>query len=82
MLLERRSTDGCFVNMFGGNDYEFSGLALDNNLKDKRDILVDYKKSGLEPISELHPSFMSLQYPLLFSRGEDGYRLGIRHHNI
>lgn len=25
---------------------------------------------------------MSLQYPLLFTHGEDGYRLGIKHRNI
>ena len=30
------------------------------------DIIVDYKESGLQWINELHPSYMSLQYPLLF----------------
>lgn len=31
----------------------------------------------LRPISELHPSYLPLQYPLLFPRGEDGYRVDI-----
>ncbi|KAK1394686.1 hypothetical protein POM88_013742 [Heracleum sosnowskyi] len=78
-LLERRSGDGRFVNLPGGNDYEFAGLAIDDNFVDTRDILVDYKQSGLKHINELHPCFMSLQYPLLFPAGEDGFRLGIKH---
>lgn len=81
-LLEMRSTDYRFVNIPGGNDYELAALALDNNFKDNRDILVEHKQRGLKPISELHHSFMLLQYPLLFLRGEDGYRLGIKHRNI
>ncbi|KAK1370912.1 hypothetical protein POM88_037004 [Heracleum sosnowskyi] len=71
-LLERRSGDGRFVNFPGGNDYEFAGLAIDENFVDKRDILVDYRQTGLKHINELHPCFMSLQYPLLFPAG--GYR--------
>nr|GEU39883.1 uncharacterized mitochondrial protein AtMg00810-like [Tanacetum cinerariifolium] len=37
-----------------------------------RDIVVDNKDEGPERISELHPSYMALQYPLLFPYGEDG----------
>ncbi|XP_074277650.1 uncharacterized protein LOC141601280 [Silene latifolia] len=36
-----------------------------------RDIIVDHKEKGLKRINELHPSFMALQYPLLFPYGED-----------
>ncbi|GKE35475.1 DNA helicase PIF1, ATP-dependent, partial [Tanacetum coccineum] len=39
-----------------------------------RDIIVSNKDSGPQRISELHPSYMALQYPLLFPYGEDGYR--------
>nr|XP_017217380.1 PREDICTED: uncharacterized protein LOC108194955 [Daucus carota subsp. sativus] len=81
-LLERRTTDGRFVNLPGVNDYEFAGLAVDHDLATNRDIVVHYKEGGLERISELHPCFMSLQYPLLFPRGEDGYRLGIKHRSV
>ena len=42
-----------------------------------RDIIVENKSSGLQRISELHPSFMSLQYPLLFPYGEDGFMKNI-----
>ncbi|GJZ79550.1 helicase [Tanacetum coccineum] len=36
-----------------------------------RDIMVDNKDEGPKRISELHPSYMALQYPLLFPYGED-----------
>ncbi|XP_074305928.1 uncharacterized protein LOC141641154 [Silene latifolia] len=38
-----------------------------------RDIIVDNKKDGTQQINETNPSFMSLQYPLLFPYGQDGY---------
>ncbi|XP_074283474.1 uncharacterized protein LOC141608023 [Silene latifolia] len=42
-----------------------------------RDIVIDHKSTGLQTISELHPSYMALQYPLLFPYGEDNYHLDI-----
>ncbi|XP_074328068.1 uncharacterized protein LOC141665980 [Apium graveolens] len=80
-LLER-STDGRFVNLIGRNDYEFAGLAVDNNLVNRRDIVVEYKRGGLQRITGIHLCFMSLQYPLLFTHREDGYILGIKHRNV
>ena len=41
------------------------------------DIIIENKSSGLQRISELHPSFMSLQYLLLFPYGEDGFMKNI-----
>ncbi|XP_074278200.1 uncharacterized protein LOC141601796 [Silene latifolia] len=46
---------------------------------DKRDIVVQKSCRSLQRISELHPLFMALQYPLVFPCGEDDYRLGISH---
>nr|GEU94766.1 ATP-dependent DNA helicase PIF1 [Tanacetum cinerariifolium] len=45
-----------------------------------RDIIVDRKDTGLQRVSELHPSYMALQYPLLFSYGEDGFHEKIPYH--
>ncbi|XP_028752993.1 uncharacterized protein LOC114712613, partial [Neltuma alba] len=45
----------------------------------RRDVIV-HKLSGLpQRIDELHPSYLPLQYPILFPRGEDGYRDNIEH---
>ncbi|GKE76589.1 hypothetical protein Tco_1542709 [Tanacetum coccineum] len=46
-----------------------------------RDIIVSNKSSGPQMISELHPSYMALQYPLLFLYGEDGYHDKIPYHS-
>nr|GEU71378.1 DNA helicase PIF1, ATP-dependent [Tanacetum cinerariifolium] len=45
-----------------------------------RDIVVCQKDSPPNRISELHPSYMALQYPLLFPYGEDGYHEQIPYH--
>ncbi|KAK1398557.1 hypothetical protein POM88_008420 [Heracleum sosnowskyi] len=70
-LLERRTTDGRFENIPTHNDYEFAGLTVDNDFANYRDIVAEDKKLGLKHISDLHPCFMSMQYPLLFPYGED-----------
>lgn len=38
-----------------------------------RDILIESRNGILKRISELHPSYIPLQYPILFPYGEDGY---------
>ncbi|KAL4596305.1 hypothetical protein ACB092_12G154600 [Castanea dentata] len=43
-----------------------------------RDIIVENRSLGLQRINGTHPSFMALQYPLLFPYGEDGYMLDKR----
>ena len=49
---------------------------------DPRDIVLHKKNGRMIHISELHPSYLPMQYPLLFPRGEDGYFPGIRHSDI
>ncbi|KAG6430842.1 hypothetical protein SASPL_108915 [Salvia splendens] len=38
-----------------------------------KDIIVEIQSGNLQRISEFHPSYLALQYPLLFPYGEDGY---------
>ncbi|KAL8121432.1 hypothetical protein AgCh_018235 [Apium graveolens] len=80
-LFERRTSDGRFQNLPTANDYEFAGLVVDNDFVSSRDVVAEHRTTGLQHISDLHPSFMSLQYPLLFPFGEDGYRINIKHRN-
>ncbi|XP_010480868.1 PREDICTED: uncharacterized protein LOC104759661 [Camelina sativa] len=43
-----------------------------------RDIVIEEKSSGrLQRISEIHISYLALQYPLIFCYGEDEWRPGI-----
>ncbi|KAJ9552702.1 hypothetical protein OSB04_016747 [Centaurea solstitialis] len=42
----------------------------------------EHQTGRLQQISELHLSYLPLQYPLLFPYGEDGYRVDIPHKGI
>nr|KAJ0192283.1 hypothetical protein LSAT_V11C800442090 [Lactuca sativa] len=49
---------------------------------EKTDIVVQTKNGSLQRISELHPSYLPLQYPLLFPYGDDGYSVDILHRGV
>ncbi|XP_076957764.1 uncharacterized protein LOC143633330 [Bidens hawaiensis] len=49
---------------------------------DNRDIIVTKQSGSLKRISELHPSYTPLQYPLFHPFGEDGYQVNILHKNV
>lgn len=49
---------------------------------DKRDIIVQLVSGKLQRVSELHPSYLALQYPLLLPYGDDGYRIDICHKGV
>ncbi|KAJ1687074.1 hypothetical protein LUZ63_018464 [Rhynchospora breviuscula] len=42
-----------------------------------RDIIVQRRSGALQRVSSVHPSYMPFQYPLIFTRGEDGFTPGI-----
>ncbi|XP_076883266.1 uncharacterized protein LOC143531982 [Bidens hawaiensis] len=49
---------------------------------DKRDIIVTTQSGSLKRISELHPSYVPLQYPIFFLYGDDGYSIDILHRDV
>ncbi|XP_020082082.1 uncharacterized protein LOC109705725 [Ananas comosus] len=58
---------------------EIAGLIIgDFGTADRqRDIIVEHKMEGLKRITDLHPSFMAMQYPILFPYGDvDGNVIG------
>ncbi|WOH08718.1 hypothetical protein DCAR_0728165 [Daucus carota subsp. sativus] len=80
-LIANRDTDGRESNV-PTNAYDFAGLVANSNLADDRDIVVHPHDGFLHRISVLHPCYMSLQYPLLFPWGEDGFRIDILHSGV
>ena len=48
-----------------------------DNLSSTRDIILERQDGRLKRIDEIHVAYLGLQYPLLFSYGEDGYRVDI-----
>jgi hypothetical protein len=81
-LIGSRSTDGREYNLPTSSEIAaivVGDIGVEN---EQRDVIVEYKDGGLKRINELHPSYMALQYPLLFPYGEDGFRLGILYRNV
>ncbi|KAH1249453.1 putative pentatricopeptide repeat-containing protein [Glycine max] len=77
-LIAARGKDGCVYNM--PNVPEIVALIVGNfHPGSKTDIIVETQNGELQRIHELHPSYLPLQYPLLFPYGEDGYRADILH---
>ena len=44
---------------------------------DHRDIILRFRGGGLRRISHLNPAYSTLQYPILFPHGEDGWHINI-----
>ncbi|KAM0880860.1 hypothetical protein ACQ4PT_033300 [Festuca glaucescens] len=73
-LIGTRSMDGRQYNLPTASELAALIVGEQTGENMERDIIVENKDKELKRISELHPSFMSMQYPLLFPYGEDGYR--------
>ncbi|KAK1360143.1 hypothetical protein POM88_044617 [Heracleum sosnowskyi] len=56
-LFERRLSDGRFENMPSENDYEFAGLAVDNEFANERDIVAEDKIFILKHINAMMDDF-------------------------
>ncbi|VVA13213.1 PREDICTED: DNA helicase PIF1 [Prunus dulcis] len=79
-LLGRQSNDGKQYEQPTCD--EIGGLIVgDIGLFDSnRDIIIEFKSGELKRVTKLHPKYMSLQYPLLFPFGEDGYTPDLKYH--
>ncbi|KAK2371204.1 hypothetical protein QL285_084180 [Trifolium repens] len=76
-ILGKRGRDGRRYNLPTAS--EVAALVVgDFDAADfERDIIVEERSGLLKRISAFKPSYWPLQYPLLFPRGEDGYRKDI-----
>ncbi|XP_021991204.1 uncharacterized protein LOC110887959 [Helianthus annuus] len=81
-LMYKREKDGRIYNL--PTTSEIAALVVGDIDKaiDHRDILVETQSGMLQRISELHPSYLALQYLLLFPYGDDGYRIDIPHRDF
>ncbi|GKC22573.1 hypothetical protein Tco_1024723 [Tanacetum coccineum] len=81
-LLGRRPHDGRQYNLPTANEVAALIVGDFDSMPDERDIIVHENSGNLKTISELHVSYLPLQYPLLFPYAEDGYRTDIYHKGI
>ncbi|KAL8458190.1 hypothetical protein ACS0TY_035907 [Phlomoides rotata] len=81
-LIQSRTTDGRTHNL--QTTSEVAALIvgdIDQSIHG-RNIILQTCSGDLQRISELHPCYVPLQYPLLFPYREDGYRIGIQHKDV
>ncbi|KAF8096216.1 hypothetical protein N665_0315s0002 [Sinapis alba] len=77
-IVSNREKDGRTYDTPTASEVAFL-IPGDFNLEmDKRDIVLQEKQTGwLNRISEIHPSYLALQYPLILTYGENGFGLEI-----
>ncbi|KAG5023171.1 hypothetical protein JHK82_019074 [Glycine max] len=73
-LISQRQTDGRLYNL-PTTTKVVALIVGDEHSADKRDIIIEKQSGLLKRIHELHPAYLPLQHPLLYPKGEDGYRL-------
>jgi len=77
-LISDRQSYGRLYNL--PNTTEADALIVgDKHIGNKRDIIIEKQSGTLKRINELHHAYLPLQYPLLYPKGEDGYRPNILH---
>lgn len=77
-LIGSRDKDGRRYNLPTASEVAALIIGDIDNFANNRDIVVETRGGALQRISELHPSYLALQYPLLFPYGEDSYRIDIK----
>ncbi|XP_057720315.1 uncharacterized protein LOC130934798 [Arachis stenosperma] len=76
-LISKMTTDGRTYNLPSAS--EVAALIIGNveQLSKDRDIIIESQSRKLQRIDVFHPSYLALQYLLLFLYGEDIFHLGI-----
>ena len=81
-LIGTRKRDGRQYNLPTASEVAALIVGDFDETKNKRDIILHQQDGDLKRISELHPSYLALQYPLFFPYAEDGYRTNIFHEGV
>nr|XP_025625385.1 uncharacterized protein LOC112717618 [Arachis hypogaea] len=76
-LISKRTTDGRTYNLPSTSEVAALIVGDVEQLSKDRYIIIESQSRKLQRIDVFHPSYLALQYPLLFPYGEDGFRLGI-----
>lgn len=82
ILLANRESDGRTYNLPSAPEVAALVVGDEGVEIQVRDVVLESKDGDVQHINELHPSYLPLQYPLLFPFGEDGYRDDIRHNEL
>ncbi|XP_028782636.1 uncharacterized protein LOC114738734 [Neltuma alba] len=78
-LISSREHDGRTFNLPSASEVAALVVGDVDMAFNVRDVIVEQLSGSIQHISELHPAYLPLQYPILFPFGEDGYRHDIEH---
>ncbi|GKC21026.1 ATP-dependent DNA helicase PIF1-like protein [Tanacetum coccineum] len=81
-LIGTRNRDGRQYNLPTASEVAALIVGDFDSTKNKRDIILLQQDGDLKRISELHPQYLAMQYPLFFPYAEDGYRTDIFHYGV
>lgn len=81
-LIGTRKRDGRRYNLPTASEVAALIVGDFDATEHKRDIILERQCGEKKRISELHPSYLALQYPLLFPYAEDGYHIDIYHRGV
>ncbi|XP_057761126.1 uncharacterized protein LOC130981559 [Arachis stenosperma] len=76
-LIRKREKDGRRYNLPTASEVAILIVGDIDESSLQRDIILETTSNRLKRIDVLDPSYLSLQYPLIFPYGEDGFRPGI-----
>lgn len=76
-LLSRRKEDTAQYGNVEAPDLAGLIVGSEEEVVNGRDVIVQYKSGLLQRIDSSFPTYMALQYPLMFPYGEDGYSDGL-----
>ncbi|XP_074314363.1 uncharacterized protein LOC141649576 [Silene latifolia] len=75
-LIGRRQKDARTYNLPTTNEVAMLIIGVVGTY-DERDLILEEKNGTFQRINELHLQYLAMQYPILFSRGEDRYTVEI-----
>ncbi|GJU06527.1 DNA helicase PIF1, ATP-dependent [Tanacetum coccineum] len=78
-LIGTRPRDGRQYNLPTKSEVATLIVGDFDSTEHKRDIILQCQDGDFKRISELHPSYLTLHYPLFFPYGKDNYRTDIFH---
>ncbi|XP_076936501.1 uncharacterized protein LOC143603638 [Bidens hawaiensis] len=81
-LIAKRNKDGRTYNLPTASEVATLVVGDIDTSLEPRDIIVKTKEGFLQRISELHPSYVPLQYPIICIYGDDCYRIDIPHRDV
>lgn len=80
-IIGKRGNDGRRYNMPTASEVAALVVGDYDAANTERDVVVEERSGLLKRISVFEPSYLPLQYPLIFTRGENGFRRDIRFTN-